>query len=103
MNEAAIEKSFLIRDQSGLRLIEVQGFPATISSLPGWKFFIRHQLDVWILTEVRSDAKFPTSRAIRIEDALKEFEEFCKKRGSEECERVFRKVIDKFGDLGRPQ
>jgi len=34
---------------------------------------------------------------------VKDFISFCDRQGREECLRVFNEVIDKWGDLTRPQ
>lgn len=94
---------FLIRDITGMRLHEVEGWPVKIDILPDWQFFIRrYEGRSWLLTEVRSGAKFPPSLEDTFDAALWQFNNFCRRQGKEECERVFQKVIDQWGDLRRP-
>jgi hypothetical protein len=95
-----------IRDRSGkAHLVELDGFAVTLDSLPGWEFHARLDMDgSWLFSEVRTGAKFPpVMNAASLEEAVQRVDAFCRNNGKEECERVFQKVLDKFGDLTRPQ
>lgn len=92
-------RQYLMRAKDGTTISVVKGLPVTIAALPGWEFYIRPVGDSWVLSEVRSGSRFPSSYKETLEDALAQYQAFCDTRGIRECEAVFQAVIDRYGEL----